>query len=150
MFQLFYASSISPDFDIDRDIEKILHKAQAYNSTKGITGILLFKSGIFLQLLEGEENEVKALYAKIYNDKRHKNLTLIFETHGNERIFEHWTMAYRKITDIDFKMVNQMLSWNKLLTKSQEIDNELILKMLQSFKEKITMEELPTRLNKAI
>ena len=46
-------------------------------------------------------------------------------------------MAYREISDLDLKMVNNILSWTKIINKSPEINNELILKILSHFKEKL-------------
>jgi len=135
--QLFYVSNTSFSFKGQEDIDKILQKACSHNNNTGITGILLYHSGIFLQLLEGEENEVKKLYAKIFGDPRHNNVTLLFEIESKERIFNNWGMAYREVNGFDIDMVNKLLSWSRLIQRAPDIDKELILQMLEEFRKTI-------------
>ena len=52
------------------ELPKILSVARAHNSEHGITGILCFASGRYMQVLEGGAKEVNALYLKIGADKR--------------------------------------------------------------------------------
>lgn len=143
MKQLFYVSNTSLNFHGKADIEDILETAENYNNQNGISGILLYHSGLFLQLLEGDAAAVDLLYSKIFKDRRHNNVTTLFEVEAQKRLFTKWGMAYRDVNDLDIKMVNKMLSWTRLIQGSKEIDNNLILKMLEQFKERISSEELP-------
>ncbi len=143
MKQLFYVSNTSLSFRGKEDIEDILSKADSYNNQTGISGILLYHSGLFLQLLEGESADVDHLYSKIFKDPRHSNLTVLFDIAATQRIFTKWGMAYRDVNELDIKMVNQMLSWTRLIQGSKDIDNALILKMLEQFKERISIDQLP-------
>ena len=52
------------------ELPKILSVARAHNSEHGITGILCFAYGRYMQVLEGGAKEVNALYLKIGADKR--------------------------------------------------------------------------------
>lgn len=133
VFQLFYVSSAVPGCSEDQ-IDSMLKKAREYNKSQGLTGILLFRGGIFLQLLEGDEEKVNRLYEKIAANSLHRNLVKIFAKGGNPPIFSDWSMAYREVSDVDVAMVNEMLSWNKLIAANPEIDNDLILLMLEKFK----------------
>jgi hypothetical protein len=132
--QLFYLSSAGTNFDVVKDIKAILAKASSYNPKHNITGILLFHSGLFMQLLEGPKEEVAGLYNKIEKDPRHKNVIKVFAIDHNPRIFTNWSMAYKEVTDVDIKMVNKILSFNNLITRTEKIDNELIIQMLNEFK----------------
>jgi hypothetical protein len=143
MKQLFYVSNTSLIFKGKEDIEDILETASNYNNQKGLSGVLLYHSGLFLQLLEGEAADVDLLYSKIFKDPRHNNVTVLFELEAQKRIFTKWGMAYRDVNELDIKMVNQMLSWARLIQGSKELDNNLILEMLEQFKERISQDELP-------
>lgn len=147
MKQLFYISNTSLSFKGSEDIKAILNKASTYNTQKGLSGILLYHSGLFLQLLEGEGADVEKLYSKIFKDPRHNNVTALFEIEAKERLFNKWGMAYKEVNELDIQMVNQMLSWTRLIQGSTEIDNKLILKMLKQFKELISNDELPNLAN---
>lgn len=134
--QLFYVSSAAAGIT-DQQIDQILNKSHEYNPKHQITGVLLFRGGIFLQLLEGAQADVEALFAKIKKDTRHANIISLFGVSNNERIYSDWSMAYRKLEDIDIKFVNEILSWNKLINASRELDNHLILHMLSRFKSRV-------------
>lgn len=130
--QIFYVSKIAEGSN-SSIIEQILGHSKKNNPTKGITGVLMFRAGIFLQLLEGPEQEVTSLFKKIEKDPRHHHVIELF--HGkNSRIFNEWSMGYRELTDLDVKMINEILSWNKLINAAKDIDNNLILHMLERFK----------------
>jgi hypothetical protein len=132
--QLFYVSSARGKNIQKSMVDDIVRKACAYNAKVGITGILLFKGGIFVQLLEGPKDEVQSLYRKIERDHRHGNLVKLFEITDNERLFPHWSMGLKEMGPLELKLVNEVLSWNKLLNQSERVDNQLILSMLKSFR----------------
>ncbi len=143
MKQLFYVSNSSLSFKGQEDIDKILQKASSHNSAHGISGILLYHSGIFLQFIEGADDEVKKLYSKIFSDPRHNNVTLLFDIEAQHRIFSEWGMAYREVSGLDIEMINKMLSWTRLIQRSPGIDNQLILQMLEEFRHTMFNEKLP-------
>lgn len=133
MYQLFYVSSAKGKVD-QKVVDSILSVARKVNPGLGITGILLYHGGIFLQLLEGDRDKVTSLYEKIKSDQRHDNVVSLLEAEGNPRIFSEWSMAYRELSDLDIKAVNEILSWNKLIARAEKIDNVLISQMLERFK----------------
>ncbi len=57
-----------------KDVKDLLDKVEIDNNRKDITGILLSSETNFFQLLEGEEQVIKDLYAYILLDNRHKNI----------------------------------------------------------------------------
>ncbi len=138
MYQIIYASTVNPKAFGTDEINKILTKARAHNSSHAISGILLYRSEIFIQLLEGEEDKVKALYDKIKQDPRHSNVTDIAVIEGGSRIFTNWDMAYKEINDdFNIKIINEMLKWNHQLARAPKITNQHIIKMLSYFREQI-------------
>ncbi|MBT8263544.1 MAG: BLUF domain-containing protein [Bacteroidia bacterium] len=64
------------------------------NIGKNITGILLYESGKFLQVLEGEETVLKNLYEKIEADSRHNNIFVILNQKCKRRIFEKYASRF--------------------------------------------------------
>lgn len=136
VFQISYVSSAAKDVKQEQ-IEAILNVARATNPGLGITGVLLYRGGIFLQLLEGPEDKVTDLYKKIEKDPRHTNVIKLFEEHKNPRIYTDWSMAYKELNDLDLKLVNEILSWNKLISAAKTIDNHLIMHLFSRFKKHI-------------
>lgn len=91
LVRLLYASravDASPDA-----IEKILAQSRQYNPTCGITGILCYGSGIFLQAIEGGRDAVSDLFGHIQRDVRHKDVILLDFEEISERRFGGWTMG---------------------------------------------------------
>jgi hypothetical protein len=137
MNQIFYVSSSRKGIAL-KEVEEMVEKASKFNSDNGITGIMLFKSGIFLQLLEGEASKINVLFeSKIKKDDRHSNIIEMFNIPTEQRMFEKWSMAFHEVSELDIKMVNEMLSWNKLISAVKEIDSHIILHMLERFKGKL-------------
>lgn len=74
-------------------IDGILAKSRQFNPSSGITGILCYGGGIFLQAIEGGRNPVSELYGHIQRDARHKDVVLLHYEEISERRFSGWTMG---------------------------------------------------------
>lgn len=93
--QLVYYS-IANQIISDKIIDDILETSRKHNSSKEITGCLLYYDNVFLQLLEGKQEDIDKLYAKIKQDQRHFNVTLVAEDLVKDRMYPNWNMAYHK------------------------------------------------------
>ncbi|PZO43318.1 MAG: family 3 adenylate cyclase [Pseudanabaena frigida] len=92
MKRLTYISNFSRSLT-KKDIESIGKISQTNNCRQGITGVLLSCSGIFFQILEGEEESIDSLYEKILKDDRHNRiLCLKSELNISARRFPDWSM----------------------------------------------------------
>ncbi|PWO00927.1 BLUF-domain-containing protein [Tilletiopsis washingtonensis] len=99
LLHLVYTSS-SPDRYMTRaSIEQILATSRRNNSRVGVTGLLLYHDGSFVQFLEGPPAEVEAVYQRICRDERHRGLIEIMRTRASQRSFREWSMAYRDLSD---------------------------------------------------
>ena len=99
LVRLLYASrAVDPSADA---IEDILSKARQYNPTCGITGILCYGGGIFLQAIEGGRMPVSDLYGHIQKDVRHKDVVLLHYEEISERRFGGWTMGQVNMSKIN-------------------------------------------------
>jgi Sensors of blue-light using FAD len=82
-------------------IEDILTQSRHYNPTCGITGILCYGGGIFLQAIEGGRMAVSELYGHIQRDPRHKDVVLLRYEEISERRFGGWTMGQVNLSRIN-------------------------------------------------
>lgn len=82
-------------------IEAILAQSRQYNPSSGITGILCYGGGIFLQAIEGGRNAISDLYGHIQRDARHKNVVLLQYEEISERRFSGWTMGQVNMAKIN-------------------------------------------------
>ena len=77
-----------------QDLRDILRTARSFNRGVGIGGALLFNGGLFAQVLEGDQDEVRALMRRIARDVRHSHVTIVEEGWVARRAFPDWTMAF--------------------------------------------------------
>ncbi len=111
MFFLTYASSATGPFS-EEDLALLLAQCRENNSALGITGMLLYKDGNFMQVLEGEEEAVRKLYAKIEGDPRHNGTIPLLRGHQEKRQFPDWSMGFR---DLESPEVEKILGSNDFL-----------------------------------
>ena len=71
----------------------VLEKSNANNKKQNITGILCQGSGLWMQVLEGERNQVNTLYSQIMADRHHQNVQLLSIEEITSRRFGQWSMA---------------------------------------------------------
>ena len=86
-------------------IESILAQSRQHNPVTGITGILCYGGGIFLQAIEGGRNQVNALYSHILGDPRHKDVVLLHYEEIAERRFGGWTMGQVNLSKLNTSIV---------------------------------------------
>jgi hypothetical protein len=99
LVRLLYASrAIDPS---ESAIDAILTQSRQYNPTSGITGILCYGGGIFLQAIEGGRMPVSDLYGHIQKDPRHKDVVLLHYEEIAERRFGGWTMGQVNMSKIN-------------------------------------------------
>ena len=72
----------------------ILLDARRCNTRDGITGALVCRHDIYLQLLEGPTDKVQAAFARIERDDRHANTELLVSGSVEARIFGDWAMLH--------------------------------------------------------
>ncbi|MBA2673681.1 BLUF domain-containing protein [Ramlibacter sp.] len=82
-------------------IESILSQARQHNPVSGITGILCYGGGIFLQAIEGGRMQVSELFGFIQKDVRHKDVALLHYEEISERRFGGWTMGQVNISKLN-------------------------------------------------
>ena len=82
-------------------IDEILAKSRQGNPTSGITGILCYGGGIFLQAIEGGRLAVSELYGHIQRDARHKDVVLLHYEEISERRFGGWSMGQVNMSKIN-------------------------------------------------
>ena len=103
LVRLVYASrAVDPSPDA---IEAILAESRSHNPASGITGILCYGGGIFLQAIEGGRSAVNRLYSHILHDGRHRQVELLAFEEICERRFGGWTMGQVNLAKLNHSIV---------------------------------------------
>jgi hypothetical protein len=96
--QLIYASTCADDCT-PRVWLDILRQSRKYNAEKGISGILVYDIVYFLQLIEGDREEINNLYKQILNDPRHRDVIIINYEEIQQKSYFRWNMGFVHLAD---------------------------------------------------
>lgn len=97
MYYIIYSSYATKPCN-DEDLTELLVPSRQRNLFTGVTGVLFYSEGKFIQLIEGSETNIKTLYEKLSADPRHHNLQLHKQGEMAKRLFPDWTMAIKPIS----------------------------------------------------
>ncbi len=98
MTSIIYVSSAVQLFST-ADLARLLEVSRRNNAKRGVTGMLLYKGGNFMQVIEGEEPDVRALYEKLKLDPRHTGFFTLLEETISARQFHDWSMGFKNLDD---------------------------------------------------
>jgi hypothetical protein len=100
---LYVSRAQSPE--VVNTTQSILDSARKYNIANGITGILCFGGGLYLQAVEGGRTQVNELYSHIVRDPRHRDVVLLDYQEISERRFGGWTMGQVNLAKLNTSIV---------------------------------------------
>ncbi|MEM1051266.1 MAG: BLUF domain-containing protein [Pseudomonadota bacterium] len=96
----------------DNELNELVARARLRNQSVGVTGMLLYEDGRFLQTLEGPPDGLGAVWGSIQRDERHKDIELLSEHYVEARLFSDWDLLlYRKREEAPPKL------WDRLRRK---------------------------------
>jgi hypothetical protein len=136
MFQLVYASTAAKAFT-DGELFDMLARFREKNVRMGITGLLIYKHGSFMQVLEGDEETVRDLYDIICADRRHHEVNILLKITVQQRQFPDWSMGFKHLESsggqpIDgYKTPPELPPWVDILPWKASV----ALKLLATFNE---------------
>ncbi|MHC2002957.1 BLUF domain-containing protein [Methylobacterium sp. CM6241] len=120
LYHFVYCSRAAEGVD-DAEVSRIVEAAQRNNLAHGITGVLVFGSGVFFQWIEGPAAEIKKLIATLHRDKRHYDIVSLSQSEEErERLYPDWDME--KVEAEDIRLVLQ-----DALDNAEDKNNRLAL-----------------------
>ncbi len=136
MYHLVYTSHAAAPLS-EEDLIQLLEECRAFNKEHGISGMLLYLQGKFIQVLEGNKLEVQALYANIQKDPRHRRVTKVIEGNSPHRIFKGWSMGFKKLTEEEFHNISGLQDIDTFFREQKLTEqSSLVLIFLKLFYEK--------------
>ncbi|GAB2692152.1 hypothetical protein GCM10027037_14390 [Mucilaginibacter koreensis] len=114
------------------ELISLLQISRSKNTQKGLTGMLLYSEGTFIQLLEGDESQLASTYRSIESDKRHYNIIKMLEGESSSRHFPEWTMGFKSANAEEMEEFKGYInpSANAFLTQE---DARPLIRMLKTF-----------------
>lgn len=98
MIRVTYLSQASEPLSAD-GLLGLLNQCHRNNTAKGLTGMLLFGNGTFLQSIEGEATVVDPLIERISKDPRHRDIKIVRRDEITERQYSNWSMGFERVTE---------------------------------------------------
>ncbi len=99
LVSIVYVSSGVRQFEKQGVID-ILQVSRRNNTRLGITGILVYQDGNFMQVLEGTEQDLSELMRSIERDDRHRGVIVLLKKAITERQFPQWSMAFKDLNEL--------------------------------------------------
>ncbi|MEI9893361.1 MAG: BLUF domain-containing protein [Chthoniobacter sp.] len=136
LHSLVYVSTAVRPFSPE-DLAALLAQSRERNQQAGITGMLLYKSGCFLQAFEGGTVEVRRLQLRIAADPRHRNVTILQNGPIEVRDFSDWTMGFKHLSDADVQKQPGFSEMLKMMLRHGRcsMDKSVAINLLRSFVE---------------
>lgn len=134
MIHLIYISSATKAFS-EEELFNLLEKSRERNKKQDITGMLIYKDGAFLQVLEGEEKDVDEIYQSVLNDDRNTANYLIERIKIRERNFPNWSMGFKDLTS---QNIDELDGYSELMNKELTSDEiakckDMAVKLILNF-----------------
>lgn len=98
LIHIVYISMARKDLS-EQELKDLLTEIRKKNADQGVTGLLLYNTGAFIQVIEGSEDTIHSVFRGISKDPRHSDLVKLLEESIEQRAFPDWSMGYRKITN---------------------------------------------------
>jgi len=91
MIRVMYLSKATRSFS-EREMQSMCYRFAGANARRGLTGVLIRIGNYFIQILEGDDDEVVGVLEKIERDPRHTAVTTLLEQPTDTRAFAEWSM----------------------------------------------------------
>jgi hypothetical protein len=98
LIHVIYLSAASPDIS-EHDTVEFLNAARKANRQNDVSGLMLYMSGCFLLLLEGEAAKVDIASSAIFSDER--SMRMILREPIAEREFPEWIMGFETVDALE-------------------------------------------------
>lgn len=132
IFRLCYLSTPSKPFT-DADLDDIEQKSIIANNERDVTGLLIVNKDRILQILEGREEAVRELYAKIEADSRHEVAKVVCTVEDEVRLLLTWSMVVRGLNGTPPTLLEQFNQvYDELLEAGP--DKEISIDQVDLFK----------------
>ncbi len=126
LYEVLYVSVLAPGVPVSA-VAAIAGHARAANAQHGITGLLVFDGNCFCQQLEGMQKNVLSTMARIAQDDRHVQVSVLHQGALAARRFSDFSLAFSTAEDAD------------LLTELSLLDGAAALQAFKTLRESVLL-----------
>ncbi|MBX2850820.1 MAG: BLUF domain-containing protein [Phycisphaeraceae bacterium] len=118
---LIYTSKATTPVTME-SLKQMAHQAALNNAQQSITGLLLYGSGHYLQVLEGNPTSLKRLYDRISKDTRHMSCDVLYEHKRVVKLFPKWNMGQLNLESPGLNAMSQWELISSTLSQAGAVD----------------------------
>lgn len=119
--------------DMPQDFNNILNTARKENPVHGITGVLFYDQGKFIQIIEGEKESLETLMHKLKCDHRHKNMKTLIDTAVDRRELADWNMEAFNISSHKGKDWELLTEFRDAYLETFKVSSSQLISWLRHF-----------------
>ena len=137
LVQMVYISFSSSDELSETGLNDLLKEIRKKNKAKGVTGLLLYNNGTFIQVIEGERSIIEDLFKKLEQDARHNTIVVLLKEKIEKRSFPNWSMGYVKISSKQAAKIPGLIDFVDTESRRKILENSTseVMYLLNSFRE---------------
>ena len=131
MHHIIYMSQAKEPFGT-LELVILLAQARIFNAQHNITGLLIYGNQQFIQVLEGEQAVISALYERIAADSRHEAIVKLADMPLSKRGFTQWSMAFRQLSPHHYDDLLGYVAphqWEQLTRGVESVNASLLAQM---------------------
>ena len=102
--RIIYTSKSTKRFN-KRNLLDLLHDSRTYNKIDNITGVLMHREEVFLQVIEGRSEVIDDLFTRLKRDPRHDEIKIIFDSSVTCRFFSNWSMGCADFDEPELSLI---------------------------------------------
>ena len=119
----------------EEELIATLEQSRQNNAVDGITSVTLYVRGNIIQVLEGRQDVLEALFTRIQQDQRHTNVTKVLNRPIQKRLFGGSALAYETITIRQLDELKAVVDLESSPEATPEPTENIILKLIKVFYE---------------
>lgn len=100
-------------------LESLLIESRDLNLESGVTGVLLYSDGVFMQHFEGTAAAMQATYERIRGSRRHKDIVELLNEGVARRSFPDWQMGFAKPTRSEL-LAMSTARWRRVVSELRD------------------------------
>lgn len=127
MHIIVYTSELASDEDnVNKLLADVVAKSKINNPRRGISGLLFYHNGRFLQIIEGEQDALEQLMAILQQDPRHTDIVRIIDENIYQRSFAQWNMDSLNLSPDETIDVKELQIIRDVIKRNMDIDTGIL------------------------
>ena len=124
--------------EVNDVLADIVVRSEKNNLESGITGLLFYHNGRFIQVLEGERDSLEGLMSILESDDRHENIQRIVDESIKKRAFQEWSMDSLNLSEDSTIDPDELIRIRDAYKKHLHVDSKLLVEL---YKAMLAMEQ---------